>query len=120
MHTTLVPFLKISQEFGYIPEVELDKAGYQLDQTPDGADFLRDKEISQEGQMRARSLGHSFARAQREFMREVALRALTDKSLKETDDFKVVLLRSKAALNQVFTPVNIRLGACAFLQKKGE
>ena len=47
LHTTLVPFLKISQEFGYIPEVEFDKAGYQLDQTPDGADFLRDKEIFQ-------------------------------------------------------------------------
>jgi len=35
----------MSQEFGYIPEVEFDKADYQLDQTPDGADFLRDKRI---------------------------------------------------------------------------
>ena len=120
LHTTLVPFLKISQEFGYIPKVEFDKAGYQLDQTPDGADFLRDKDISQEGQMRARSLGHSFARAQCEFMRGAVLRALTDKSLKETDEVKVVLLRSKAALDQVLTPVKIRLGVCAFLPKKGE
>ena len=120
LHTTLVPFLKISQEFGYIPEVEFDKAGYQLDQTPDGADFLRDKEISQEGQMRARSLGHSFARAQHEFMRGAALRALTDRSLKETDDVKVVFLRSKTALDQLFTPVRIRMGVCAFLPKKGE
>jgi len=120
LHTTLVSFLKISQEFGYIPEVEFDKAGYQLNQTPDGAKFLRDKEICQEGQMRARSLGHSFARAQRNFMRGAALQALTDKSLKETDDVKVGLLRSKTALDQVYTSVKIRLGVCAFLPKKGE
>ena len=70
--------------------------------------------------MRARSLGHSFAREQREFMRGAVLRALTEKSLKETDDVKVVLLRSKTALNQLFTAMKIRMGVCAFLPKKGK
>jgi len=36
------------------------------------------------------------------------------------DDVKVVLLRRKASLDQVFTVVKIRLGVCAFLPKKGE
>jgi len=45
---------------------------------------------------------------------------LTDKSLKETDDVKVVLLRSKTALDQLFTAVKIRMGVFAFLPKKGE
>lgn len=78
-----VEFLKTAQDIGYVPEAHFDAAGFNMDQNPDGSPFSRSKEISQEGQQRAKRLGADFSRQQREQWRARAQRDLNEKAEKD-------------------------------------